>query len=596
MTEKSKYLQDLYKVFGDYELFYVKGFDKENKKAIAGWNTWKSFSEATDEDIALANLRSVLKPEIVLDIEEPERFEPIVKELNKLPITFSAFSTGSRGYHIHLIFNDLTNMDNNNVTLIKDRIIKHFGCDVSKKSERNLIALEYEKHFKTGNPKTIVLSQSRGENKLNLFLATTIKLKDVKDGNPKFYDLFVNGAWQKWGFPSRSEAEESLCSTLAIEGFDFEEIYSIMQMSNVGKWQTAHDKYKEITISKAIQLASSKSIITEELFTEPLFKFFEEYGTPQPVEWLVPKYIPAKGVCIITGRAGCGKSFVTEEMISAILNKRKLFNQMDIVQDQPVVLIDMENDHSTLYERLNKLGGIPEKKLLVFNAFELNFEITNKEMNKILLEKIDELNPCVVIFDTLRRVYSGDENDSQVINDVYKQFLAPIAKKRCCMVIAHTRKGMKNATTDDDMSEIRGTGDIVGLASAVIILKPNPDETISVKPIKLRPAKLAQAFTIKITERDGKFFIEITNDIPIKTEIEVMADKLFEWLKHNKKPMETVSSKEMTGYLLSEGHNRRMVFRGITHLCQQGWIQRTARGYYIFKYGDDTIVNFMPDG
>lgn len=598
-SEKSRYLHEIFTQFGDFELWYVKGYDPEAKKVVPGWPSWKVFSKCSEKEIEEANLRSVMKQEIVLDIEDPAMFEPIVDELTQIPVTFLGFKTGSRGYHIHMVFDELAGMEPNKVTLIKDGIIKHFNCDISKKSERNLIALEYEKHFKTGNTKEMVASQSRGKNNLNLFLAMTIRLSELKNKDPKFFDLYSRGAWETWGFPSRSEAEMSLCSILAYEGFAFDEIKQIMEYSKIGKWQEKPDSYKEMTISKAIQNASIRPKMEQKLFDEPLFKFFEEYGIPEPISWLIPRYIPYKGVTIFTGKPGCGKSFISEEIISAILNNRKVFNKLDVLNGRPIILIDMESDHSVLYRRLTGLGGIPPEKLLVF-SFEGNFDMGNPSMTQLLVQYIEKIDPCLVIFDTLRRTYAGDENDSRVMNEIYKTVLQPISKKRCCLIIAHTRKGVKNGSADDELSEIRGTGDITGLASSVIMVKKNEDKTFLFKPLKLRPAEMADPMVLRINvgnkeTKDETYQFEVLNDIAIKTEIDVIADKLFEWLKHNKKPMEEIRTKEMKEYLVSEGHNPRNITDGIRLLSNQGWLVKTQKGRYIFKYGDDTVVNFLPD-
>ena len=85
------------------------------------------------------------------------------------------------------------------------------------------------------------------------------------------------------------------------------------------------------------------------------------------------------------------------------------------------------------------------------------------------------------------------------------------------------------------------------------------------------------------------------NDVAIKTEAELISDKLFEWLKHNKKPKEVLRTAEMQAAMIREGHNKRNISDGIKLLNSQGWLGRQSKGRWIFNYGDDTVVNFMPD-
>jgi hypothetical protein len=72
----------------------------------------------------------------------------------------------------------------------------------------------------------------------------------VKDA--KLKDLY-NGDWQKYGYKSRSEAEEALICKLVYYGFSDEDIKRIMEGSQIGKWHEKPESYKDLTIRKARQ-------------------------------------------------------------------------------------------------------------------------------------------------------------------------------------------------------------------------------------------------------------------------------------------------------------------------------------------------------
>jgi len=108
-------------------------FDCEDKK-----NCW--FLEHV-------NQRQVLPIEVVLDLEKKEQLKPTIEKLKSMGITFYVFSTGSRGFHIHIFFNrEISEKE-------KLRIIKFFGADSQKASKKCLISLEYAKHWKSGKMK-----------------------------------------------------------------------------------------------------------------------------------------------------------------------------------------------------------------------------------------------------------------------------------------------------------------------------------------------------------------------------------------------------------------------------------------------------------
>lgn len=111
-------------------------FDPEDS-----WNKWF---------LSRVNHRQILPIEVALDLEKKEQLKPIVKELKKLIVKFYVFSTGSRGYHIHIFFNrELTQEE-------KSSIIKYFGADEQKSSNRTMIALEFAPHWKSKKIKELI--------------------------------------------------------------------------------------------------------------------------------------------------------------------------------------------------------------------------------------------------------------------------------------------------------------------------------------------------------------------------------------------------------------------------------------------------------
>ena len=74
----------------------------------------------------------------------------------------------------------------------------------------------------------------------------------VLQKDEKVKDLF-DGNWRKYGFASRSEAEQSLLTRLITYGFSGESISTIMSQSKIGKWQEKTDAYKRTSIEKATQ-------------------------------------------------------------------------------------------------------------------------------------------------------------------------------------------------------------------------------------------------------------------------------------------------------------------------------------------------------
>jgi len=68
----------------------------------------------------------------------------------------------------------------------------------------------------------------------------------------KLKDLY-EGRWKEHGFPSRSEAEQSLLTKLIFYGFSEGSIHAIMSQSKIGKWHEKTDAYHRMSINKAVE-------------------------------------------------------------------------------------------------------------------------------------------------------------------------------------------------------------------------------------------------------------------------------------------------------------------------------------------------------
>ena len=135
--------------------FYVSGLIKQDDETIS--TKWKKYSEVVfpvdfDKDWKLEwiNQRQIFPHEIVLDVEDIWKLDPILKKLPEFATHYWVFLTGSRGAHVHCFFN-------RNLPEEQKRIfIKYFDTDSMKVYEKTMIALEFAKHWKTGNQKELL--------------------------------------------------------------------------------------------------------------------------------------------------------------------------------------------------------------------------------------------------------------------------------------------------------------------------------------------------------------------------------------------------------------------------------------------------------
>ena len=113
-----------------------------------------------EEFIKKATHRSVLDIELLIDIDEAgefasikEKAQNIVKKLDHNNVIHTIYFSGSKSYHISILMPELREQDPYKRSEIKRDILSSLGADTQKASNRNMIALEGESHWKTGKQK-----------------------------------------------------------------------------------------------------------------------------------------------------------------------------------------------------------------------------------------------------------------------------------------------------------------------------------------------------------------------------------------------------------------------------------------------------------
>src|SRR5262245_18756031 len=119
--------------------FYIQWSDKDGIEVAGSKIThskWKKYSEVCFDPsdsknrwfLEKANQRQILPIEVVLDLESEEQLQPALEKSKEMDLRFHVFSTGSRGYHIHLFFNRVLKEAE------KLSLISYFGADPQKAS------------------------------------------------------------------------------------------------------------------------------------------------------------------------------------------------------------------------------------------------------------------------------------------------------------------------------------------------------------------------------------------------------------------------------------------------------------------------------
>lgn len=148
----SLYLQLLANKHGDFKVSQTF----KNTKGELCWTKHHSVLELWEkgtkgiEKLDKINNRQILPNETIFDFDD----QPTIEKVNTLcdwlenkNIHYTAYHTGSRGYHVHILSHRPIPQK------IKEHFLNKYKCDTMKASPNVLIALEGSPHYKTGNTK-----------------------------------------------------------------------------------------------------------------------------------------------------------------------------------------------------------------------------------------------------------------------------------------------------------------------------------------------------------------------------------------------------------------------------------------------------------
>jgi|SRR3989344_116195 len=144
-------LQAMANRFGDFKIAFAEGDRWSKHESVLGLcekGEWYKLSRANNRQIHAA--------EVVLDIDDAnaeQKAKVIMDWLDARGFEYSAWRSGGKGIHIHLIFPQMLLYGEAYRKKVRAFLIEQFGTDAIKSSEKVMIALEYSPHRHSGRLK-----------------------------------------------------------------------------------------------------------------------------------------------------------------------------------------------------------------------------------------------------------------------------------------------------------------------------------------------------------------------------------------------------------------------------------------------------------
>lgn len=194
------------------------------------------------------------------------------------------------------------------------------------------------------------------------------------------------------------------------------------------------------------------------------YSFAEYLALPQHEKpWLVKPFIPVGGIACIHGAAKSRKSFLSIQLARDIANGHDWLGFP--TRQGTVLYIQLDTPRSLWQMRFQDLvaqnfGLTPEGAGRLFLADTEHtpypFYIMTPTVQQWLRQQIDTLKPDLVIFDVIRKMFKGTDNDSDVMDEVIET-IKHVCQPAASLVIAHSKKANKEYD-GGTLDEMRGSG------------------------------------------------------------------------------------------------------------------------------------------
>jgi archaellum biogenesis ATPase FlaH len=213
--------------------------------------------------------------------------------------------------------------------------------------------------------------------------------------------------------------------------------------------------------------------------------------------WIVDDLIPQNGITCISGAPKVGKSILTLYIALRISRGNELFDTYPTLKSK-ILYISKDEPEFLTNSRLKSFVG--DNQVLDENFYFSSFNdiyFDNRKFSEGILSYALQKGIKVIIIDSFRRIFKGDENSSQIINEV-QQNLKLLTNAGLTVIFIH-HHGKEGFFSKKGGDKLRGSSDILAMVDSLLMLEKVADKRIKIDQAAIRQKEPIRPFVIEIT-------------------------------------------------------------------------------------------------
>jgi len=226
-------------------------------------------------------------------------------------------------------------------------------------------------------------------------------------------------------------------------------------------------------------------------------------------EWIVDGLIPSESIIAISGAPASYKTWLILDMAIKIATGNILFDKF-VVNQTGVLLIDEESGERLLQNRFKKFQN--NFNFPIHTISLMGFKLTEKSVEDII-KFCKSNNIKLIIFDSLVRIHSADENDAMKMSKVFT-LLKKFVKEGLTVIFTHHNRKTGILRSSNPSQDMRGSSDILASVDCHLAINRNAKEDlITVNQTKLRQQEEMKPFKLNVISDENEFKLEFAGDV-----------------------------------------------------------------------------------
>lgn len=285
------------------------------------------------------------------------------------------------------------------------------------------------------------------------------------------------------------------------------------------------------------------AILVAEPGYRPTYPSLATIGPELPqTTWFWQAWIPRGLLTLLAAWPGVGKTYLALDLAQRVITKLPAPDESAFeLRTGQVIYVDAEDFLPDIYERATVWGMDLDKFYPIRRPPRDLIDMSRPEYQDQLIDMCFDLQPDLVIVDSLSSVNSKGENNIEDLRDVLGYFVELAGTfDLALLLIHHLRKPTKGVTQPVTMHDLRGSGHLVAMARSILgidVIKTGPEEDMNgprqLKVLKKNRGKYPKPLSVQYKDSHTNPDVAVLSYGPIELferYPETLTEKCAAWL------------------------------------------------------------------